>query len=189
MRLSRRAAQRWAILAIGTVSVPLAYLPASGQQPAQDSAQHPTANAAATPLQVALSEPRFLSTPQPNAPAVDVTSAPALQRRVTLEFDRVTLEAALGAITRQTGLHFVASPELVPLDHLVSLSVSHLSVAATLTELLLGAALDVQLSPDGTRLTLLPRASAPRVARRHQATGVVAGRVTDATTHAPLDQV
>ncbi len=139
-------------------------------------------------LQIAASEPRFLSAPAPGAPAVDVSTAPALQRRVTLELNRVPLGAALNAISRQTGLHFGASRQLVPLAKSVSMSAADITVAAALFELLMGAGVDVELAPDGTTLWLVPR-NGVRAPGRWQGTGQIAGRIIDAATGGPLDQV
>ncbi len=135
-------------------------------------------------MQLASVGPRFLSTPAANAPAVDVRTAPALQRRVTLEFDRVPLRAALAEIGKQSGLQIGHSPELVSLDRRVSMSASRITVAAALFELLTGSALDVQLAPDGTTLGLVPRAGV-RAPRRWQAAGRIEGRVTDARNGQP----
>ncbi len=134
--------------------------------------------------QLALAGPRFLSA-APGAAVVDVRTVPALQRRVTLELERVPLQAALQEISTQAGVHFGASRQHVPLDRPVSMSASHITLAAALFELLAGLGLDVELSPDGTTLVLVPRAAAP-APRRWQATGRLAGRVTDTTTGAPV---
>ncbi len=139
-------------------------------------------------LQLASAGPRFLSTPAPGAPAVDVSDAPALQRQVTFEVDRITLEVALDRIERQTGLHIFASPQLVPLDSRVSLHADGISVGAALFELLRGTGLDVQLARDGRTVSLVPRAGTA-VRARQQGAARVEGRVTDAVTRAPLDQV
>ncbi len=140
-------------------------------------------------VEIADNTPRFLSTPTKDAPAVDVSGAPALQRRVELEFDRIPLRAALAVIERQTGLHFVATGRWVPLDELVSMSASHLTVGAALFELLSGKGVNVQLGRDGTTLALIQRESIRTAVRQRQGGGTIAGRVTDAITHAPLDQV
>ncbi len=132
------------------------------------------------------SAPRFLSAPRLDALPVDMRDAPVLQRRVTLNFDRVRLKAALELITRQAGLRFFASSEIVPLDRPVTVHADGITVVAALTELLVGTGLDVQLDARGTA-ALVPRAG-PAETKRQQA-GAIAGWVTDAVTRAPLDQV
>ncbi len=148
------------------------------------------AHTRAQQAQYADNAPRFLSTPTPGSPAIDVTGTPALQRRVDLEFDRIPLAAALGLIERQTGLRFVSVGTTVAMGRSVSMSVSHLTVAAALTELLFGSRVDVQLSPDGRTAVLVSKAGSAFVVRkRQQGGGTIGGRVTDAVTKAPLDQV
>ncbi len=158
------------------VAVLVSPLVITGQMAAQDSTTAPT--------QFALAGPRFLSVPTRGAPAVDVSTAPTFQRRVTLEFDRIPLRDALDQISRQTGLHFGVSRQLVPVDRVVSMNASHLTVGAALFELLVGLGLDVQMSRDGMTLVLIPRLS--RLAQRGS---TVSGHVVDAATSAPLDQV
>ncbi len=138
------------------------------------------------PLQLAMAGPRFLSTPAPGAPPVDVRDAPALQRHVTLEFDQISLQAALDQIQQQTGLHVFASWPFVPVDKRVSLHADGISVGAALFDLLLGTGLDVQLAPDGGSLSLVPRVGATTHAARRQQTGTVAGRVLEVKTGRPL---
>ncbi len=139
-------------------------------------------------LQLADRGPAFVSAPEHDGSVVNVRNAPALQRRVDLEFDHIPLRAALDEITKRTGLRFLTSNSWVPLTKDVSVSASHITVAAALTELLIGTALDVQLSPDGRVLALIPKPDlAARAAR--QDGGSITGRVTDAVTRTPLDQV
>ncbi len=137
-------------------------------------------------LQLADRGPRFLAGSGDNLVPLDVDNAPALQRRVTLEFDRVPLEAALGQITRQAHIRFGYSKAVVDAEAKVSLHADHITVAAALFELLMGTGLDVRLSRDGTA-GLIPRAGAHPRAR--QGVGQLAGRVTDAATLIPLEQV
>ncbi len=137
-------------------------------------------------LQLADRGPRFLAGSGDNLVPLDVDNTPALQRRVTLEFDRVPLEAALGQITRQARIRFGYSKAVVDAEAKVSLHADHITVAAALFELLMGTGLDVRLSQDGTA-GLIPHAGARPRAR--QGVGQLAGRVTDAATLIPLEQV
>jgi outer membrane receptor protein involved in Fe transport len=130
--------------------------------------------------QVALGGPRFLRGSDPNADVVDPASVPALQRRVSLTARETTLAGALGEITRQTGVRFLLSRDVVPLEKPVRMEVSGLSLAAVMTELLLNAHVDVAVvSP--RELALVRRREA-----MVQDSGAVVGRVTDAKTRAPL---
>lgn len=134
---------------------------------------------AAQDFQLRAAGPRFISVAAPSRQAVDASSAPAFQRRVTLQLDRVPLRLALREIGQQARLRFVSSDEVVPLDSSVSVSASHITVAAALTELLLGTGVDVQLSLDGATIALVPRVSSVAFARPVQpSVGIIAGHVT-----------
>ncbi len=133
--------------------------------------------------------PRFLSTPTSTAPSVDVSNAPVFKRRVTLELDRVALGDALRALGRQAHVDFSFSRLEVPVGRLVSVSATNITVGGALHELLVDTDLDVQLSPNQF-VAIVPRAAATAVAaKQQQGRGTIAGRVTDAVTQAPLDQV
>ncbi len=151
------------------------------------------AMSAAQQRQYADNGPLFIAMPGNhvgNRSTIDVSDAPILQRRLDLEFDRVPLEAALHEVGRLAGLHFVTVAQAVPLDKLVSMSASHLTVAAALTELLIGTGVDVQLSSDEKSAALVPKAGRKTVpVGRRQGAGTIGGRVTDAATRVPLDQV
>ncbi len=132
--------------------------------------------------------PRFLSPPTATSPGVDLSDAPVLKRRVTLELNRVPLGTALQQITKQAGIRFAFATGAVPVDKSVSLSASDLTVGAALYDLLVDMYLDVHVSrPD--LLTLVPRNGTPGGMGRQQGGGTIAGRVVDAITHVPLDQV
>ncbi|HWZ58752.1 MAG TPA: TonB-dependent receptor plug domain-containing protein [Gemmatimonadaceae bacterium] len=142
--------------------------------------------AAAQALQLADNGPRFVSVPAHREPSVDMSAAPVLRRPVTLEVDQVPLEAALVDVAAQAHVHLVYSRDAIPLDRPVSVHATRINLAAALTELLIGLGVDVQLSADETHATLVRRVSPVANA---QAFGRVIGRVTNAVTHQPLDQV
>ncbi len=139
-------------------------------------------------MQVAAVPPKFLSVPEGGTAPVDVSGAPILQRRVTLDFDAVPLHAALDAVTKQTGITFVASWELAALGTRVSLHADRITAVAALTELLVGAGLDVQLTPNGVA-TLIPRAAVPSRYAARQGAATIAGHVTDGALKSPLSDV
>ncbi len=134
-------------------------------------------------MQLADNGPRFVSVSTPHVPAIDMSNAPVLLRRVTLEFDRVALESALLAVAKQGRVRLLLSTATLPLAQPVTVHADGITVAAALTELLIGLHTDVQVSPDGAKLTLVPRdIDGARVAHRHQMAGTIAGRVTEAKT-------
>jgi TonB-linked SusC/RagA family outer membrane protein len=131
------------------------------------------------PQHVALGGPRFLDGAGPGARPVEPTSVAALQRRVTLTAAAATLGDALRAITQQTGVRFLLSPNVVPVTKAVRVEATGLSLAAALTELLLNANVDVAVASP-TELALVPRRG------KAMAPGVIVGRVTDAKTEEAL---
>lgn len=134
--------------------------------------------------------PHFLSEPSSAATlGVDASSAAVLRRRVSLTVVSVTLEQALDAIGRQVGVRFTYSRAVAPLDRHVSLDAHDLTVAAALTEILFDTGVDVEVGSGG-HLTLIRHANLlAATAKPQQGIGGVSGRVTDAVTRVPLDQV
>jgi TonB-linked SusC/RagA family outer membrane protein len=145
-----------------------------------------TMRLSAQEIQLADRGPRFLSAPTDASPPRDVRDAPAFRRRVTLEFDRVSLDAALGQITRQTGLRFAYDKATIPSNLRVSVHADGLTVASALYEILLDTDLDVQLTRPGAVAFIRRASSPPNLTRGRQATGVVVGRVSDARTGLPI---
>ncbi len=132
-------------------------------------------------VQLADRGPRFLSTPSDGSAPIDVSNAPVLLRRVTMELVQVPLGDALRAVGRQAGVRFSYSPTEVSTEHPVSVSATNITLAGALHEMLVGTELDVQLSSKGL-LWLVPRASASLHTARRQGGRTIAGRVTDAKT-------
>jgi TonB-linked SusC/RagA family outer membrane protein len=130
------------------------------------------------PREIALGGPRFFRSTAVDATPVDPRSIAALQRRVTLTARETTLGEALRAITRQTSVRFHLSRDIVPVKQPVRIEATGLSLAAALTELLLGTPLDVAVV-GSAELALVPR-------RDSTAAGAVTGRVTDQQSGAPL---
>jgi TonB-linked SusC/RagA family outer membrane protein len=122
--------------------------------------------------------PRFLLAAGPGGRTVEIAAAaaPIFQRRVTLALEHATVGEALTAIGRQAGIALVYSRDVLDPDVSMRIKAEGITVAAALTEILLGAGVDVVLS-DVNRATLAPRKlPAPRAA------GAIVGRVTDAKT-------
>ncbi len=114
-----------------------------------------------------------------------------LGRTVALKLERVRLADALTELAERSGVRVVYSAAHVPVDKIVSLVAEKITVRNALSVLLEDTGLDavpwtlgrVRLEPSG-------EATARKVARgRQQGGGTIGGRVTDAMTKAPLDQV
>ncbi len=126
--------------------------------------------------------PRFLmagSSSSAEPVEVEASRIASLRRKVSLDLDNVRLEEALHAVARQAGIRLVYVRSVLPLDSLVRFRSDSITVAAALTELLLGLPVDVLVS-GGSQIALV-RSTAQRMAP-----GSVVGRVTDSTTGAPL---
>ena len=120
--------------------------------------------------------PRFLAnSPRAAHPVeIDPAVAPLFQRRVTLMLEETTVAKALAEVARQAKIHVVYSRDVIDSDAAVRINVDRITVAAALTELLLGRGVDIVLSGKNN-VTLAPRRLPARSA-------VVTGRVTDAKT-------
>ncbi len=122
-------------------------------------------------------------------PAVE---AAVLGRTVTLHLERATLKEALAALVERTGVQFVYSKAAVPVDRAVSLIADRISVGEALTLLLRGTGLEVTVGAAG-RIRLARAKDMAHGSRgaphAQQGGGTIQGRVVDAVTRAPLDQV
>lgn len=135
--------------------------------------------------QPAARSPRFLLASSAAPVPVDARRVAALRRRISLDLPDATLDEALAAISRQSGIHFMYSKDVVRLDDHVRLRAQEITVAAALTELLMDANVDVVLSPGGQ--ALLTRHVPPKEARVQN--GTVAGTVVDSATREPVAAV
>ena len=99
--------------------------------------------------------PRFLLVPadstQPPA-VVDPADVPILRRRIAVHVSGSTRREALQQIARASGLEFVYANDLMPPGDSVRLQADDITVAAALTEVLLGAGLDVAISANGNAI-------------------------------------
>jgi TonB-linked SusC/RagA family outer membrane protein len=112
-----------------------------------------------------------------------------LRRTVALKLEHVHLGDALAVLSERSGVPFLYSPDHVPLDKLVTLVADRITVRDALAVLLQDTGLGFAPWTAG-RVRIRPDAQAS-IARveRQQGGGTIEGRVTDAVTKSPLDQV
>src|SRR5436853_4748696 len=127
--------------------------------------------------------PRFLlaMAERPQPVPVDLTRSAVLRRRLSLAFNGATLKQALAEISRQAGLSLVYADDVLPAGMLVNLRAERITVAAALTDVLLGAGVDIVFTPEG-RATLVKRPEGEPVLQL----GTITGTVTAAGTGTPL---
>ena len=121
--------------------------------------------------------PRFLrvsadSTQPPIV--VDPSDIPIFRRRIVMHLDNVTRREALKELGRASGLQFVYASDAIPENDTVRLQADDITVVAALTEVLLGAGVDVAIGADGNAILMKKRATVARTPRED----VVRGRVT-----------
>lgn len=115
--------------------------------------------------------PRFLLASAARLVPVDVRRTSVLQRRLALDLAGVTLKEALDQISARSGLRLAYSDHVVPFTRRVHLRAEAITVAAALTDVLLGAGVDVVFDSSGGASLV----KQPEPAR----TGSIAGQVTD----------
>lgn len=124
------------------------------------------------------SGPRFLvalaSSPSRTVP-LDVERSPALGRRISLELRDVSVTHALAAIAKRSGVRLVYTEDVLARAGRVTLKADAITTAAALTDVLVGADVDLVFSQDGDEAVLV-RSALPE---RRQL-GTIVGRVTDA---------
>ncbi len=123
--------------------------------------------------------PQFLASSSAGPVKVDASKTPILRKRIALDLQNVSLEAAITKISKESGLELMFSAELLPKERTVSLHDDDVTVAAALIEILLDANVDVLFSKNGNA-ALIRRSQAAVIA------GTITGRVTDSTTSASL---
>jgi hypothetical protein len=135
----------------------------SSQQKAPDASQSPLSF--------------FLAVQEANTlpAAVDPAHVPTLRKRIALDLDGVSLRIALRTISDLSGLQFVYAGDLVDAGRAVHLKAGDISVAAALTEVLLGSPVAIVLRSDGAAI-LVPAAS---VFAQHDTASTVRGTVSD----------
>jgi len=101
--------------------------------------------------------PRFLLATASAMVPVDVQRMPVLRQRVSLDVVDGSIEAAFAELTRQTGVHFVYSTDVVPPGLRVRVRVQDVTMAAALSALLTGAEVDVVVPEAGGTLIVRPR--------------------------------
>lgn len=120
--------------------------------------------------------PRFLMAARPDPVRIDAARIPVLRQRIALDLRDVGLYEALETILRQSGLRLMYSDKVLPGDRNVTIRAEEITVAAALTEVLLGAGVDVLFSSSGNAALIRRRSS------QNAAAGVVSGNVTDSTS-------
>jgi TonB-dependent SusC/RagA subfamily outer membrane receptor len=122
--------------------------------------------------------PRFLvalaSSPSRTAP-LDLERSPALGRRIALDLRDVSATDALAAIAQRSGVRLVYTEDILARAGRVTLQAESITTAAALTDVLVGAGVDLVFSADGEQAVLV-RSAQP--ARRQL--GTIVGRVIDA---------
>jgi hypothetical protein len=94
--------------------------------------------------------------------SIDPVRMAVLQKRIALALDGVSLRQALWEISAVSGLRFVYADDAIGADRLVHLHAQGITVAAALTQLLQGAAVDVVVRPGGSAvLVRAPNAVVP----------------------------
>jgi iron complex outermembrane recepter protein len=152
-------------------------LAAGGLAPAVVMGQGPMDLATAGP------QPHFVAAWAPEREREAEHSA-ALARRVSLELQNVSLDAALKALTNQAGLRITYSKAVLPAGKRVTIKAGDIAVITALTEMLFRSGLDVVVDQDGTLALVRCKHVAPRA--EVQDSGTIVGIVTDKATRAPI---
>jgi outer membrane receptor protein involved in Fe transport len=137
----------------------------------------------AQPLQLADRGPAFYEVRVSDGARVDARHAAMLTQRILLRLHDATIPDALVVIGEQAGLRFTYDQSVLPANTRVSLHADDITVAAALTQVLLDANLDIEITPTGLA-SLVRRAARASVAK--QQAGTVTGHISDAATHRPI---
>ncbi len=124
----------------------------------------------------------------PTADSPDRVAA-VLDRPISIHVQRVPLHVALARVAAEASVKLVYSRAQVPLDKVVSLVADRITVGDAFKVLLADTDLSAVVRANG-QIALAPsRGGMPVRVVDRQSQGSISGRVTDAVTRAPLDQV
>jgi TonB-linked SusC/RagA family outer membrane protein len=169
------------VAALVTAAILVAPPPASAQSsPLVGAAESPVATVA-SPVTMTVAVNRSL----PVVPRG--LSAAILDRLVTLSFANVPLSEVLAEVERQARLGLSYSPNVVPLQHRVSIQSNAAPVRNVLELALQG--LNVQVTMVGNDQVVITRAEAPAKAVVDTTDGVIEGVVLDKSTLTPVPAV
>ncbi len=111
-----------------------------------------------------------------------ITRSSSQGKLVTVTLNRVTLDSAFKALSQMSGVAIVYSPDVIPLDRMVTLNVKNSTVMQALSQLLAGTNVIARVIGD-TRIALVP---APENAQKgkqvERNSGAISGFVVDSTT-------
>src|SRR5258708_17057289 len=140
------SATRSTVLALlGALALTIAPLEVRARAQTSETSKAPSL----LPGQLAVGGPRFLLVRAETLVPLDVARTSALTRRVTVDFDGVPARDALRTIAKKAGFELLFSDQLVP-ARTVRMQAKEISVAAALTDILLGAGVDVVFTAQGT---------------------------------------
>jgi outer membrane receptor protein involved in Fe transport len=142
------------------------------------------AQSTTTPLQLASREPAFYAIVGTRIERAEARNVAVLRERLVLRLNNATIPEALMAIEEQTSLRFAFQPSSLPGGATVSLDARDITVAAALTQVLLDADVDVQITAYGLA-SIVPR-HGNETRAPEPAAGTISGRVTDALGGQPM---
>ncbi len=111
----------------------------------------------------------------------------AMRQTIALDLRAAPFHTALQIIGQRAGLSILYGPDVAAVRIPISLRVDNMTVGEALDRVLEGTGLEAYVSLHGTAV-LVRRENTP-LPRATQVGGMITGRVTDAVTHAFLDQV
>jgi TonB-dependent SusC/RagA subfamily outer membrane receptor len=123
----------------------------------------PSANGAQSsmsPPQLAERGPMFYNTVDSHIATVDVKKVALLQHPIALDLNDAPLSEAIDAVARAAKVDIIYRGADLPANQRVTLAATKITVAGALTTILLGAGIDVHISPQGT-LSLTQREPPP----------------------------
>jgi len=130
--------------------------------------------------------PRFLLATSSAMVPIDAQHAPVLGQRVSLNVVDGSIEAAFAELTRQTGVHFVYSTDVVPLDRRVRVQVRDVPMATALSVLLTGTELDVVVPETGATVIVRPREREAVERAKAAVPGIIEGFVREKDSGTPV---
>src|SRR5690606_17984053 len=115
------------------------------------------------------------------------SAQPLHDHRVSLRFRDAPLGDALAEIAARARLHLIYSPDLIPADRRVSLTLEDVPALEAMRRVLAGQGIRMLTSRNA--VVLVPGEAVERPAPARQGTGEIVGRVTDAATGAVISAV
>ncbi|MDZ7723561.1 MAG: TonB-dependent receptor [candidate division KSB1 bacterium] len=108
-----------------------------------------------------------------------------LSRKVSINFENISLETALASITKQGQIPLSYNRDMIPLDQKINIDLQNVSVHTVLLAALQNTSTSLRVTPNGT-LAVTPQSTQSASGKSKRKLATVTGKVIEGSTGEPL---